>query len=349
MPATERFRRTLATAAMILLYCGSQIASAQQPSDNESNTQEFSSSWFANIFTAFWYSPGNKAVPSGGFELSTALLGYKAEWGDKARATLIYDVYRTTGDITVTDKTGDTLIVSWFRGSDYTGFLKMAQIDFLVSPWLEISAGQLLNQQYLTYQDRFWGFRYISTTFQELYRFGSPADFGARLTIRPHSSLAASLNIVNGNGPFRKQSDDGRLQYAGNIEWNPADGLILKLYADQMAATGKPTRNAISFFTGYKTEEWRLGFEANMVNNHLNDELHDLRGISTYGAIMVAPGWHFLARHDYIIKSVSLSKAHYIITGLEYEPYKGLFASLNYRHLSKGSISWLYASLGAKF
>jgi hypothetical protein len=330
----------------LLLLSPGNITLAQTDSVNPS---EFSSSWFANIFTAFWYSPGNRSVPSKGFELSTGLIGYRAEWGDKARATIIYDVYRTTGNIMVTDQSGDTLNASWFSGSDYTGFLKMAQIDFSVNSWLELSAGQLLNQQYLTYQDRFWGFRYISTTFQELNRFGSPADFGARITIRPHNSLAASLNIVNGDGPFRTQGDDGKLQYAANIEWSPAGGFILKLYADHLASAGKPGRNAISFFTGYKASDWRLGFEANMVNNHLNDTSPDLKGISTYGAVKFAEGWHILGRHDYIIKSMSLDKAHYVITGLEYEPYEGLFTSLNWRYLSEGKVSWIYASFGAKF
>lgn len=337
--------KTTVLGFLLLLFFG-QITGAQTES---TNSPEFKSSWFANIFTAFWYSPGNRSVPSKGFELSTGLLGYRAEWGDRARATIIYDVYRTTGDIVVTDQSADTLNASWFRGSDYTGFLKMAQIDFSINSWLELSVGQLLNQQYLTYQDRFWGFRYISTTFQELYRFGSPADFGARITFRPGSSLATSLNIVNGNGPFRVQGSDGKLQYAANIEWSPTASYILKLYADHMAAAGKPGRNAVSFFTGYKTDEWRLGFEANMVNNHLNNESLDMKGVSTYGAVRFAEGWHFLARHDYIVKSVSIEQAHYIITGLEYEPYKGLFTSLNWRYLTEGNVSWVYASFGAKF
>ncbi|MFO7573692.1 MAG: hypothetical protein R6W67_00860 [Bacteroidales bacterium] len=346
MPDIKPVKIKLTAVVFVLLLFFSKITFAQTDS---ANLPEFNSSWFANIFTAFWYSPGNRALPSKGFELSTGLLGYRAEWGDKARATIIYDVYRTTGNIMVTDQSGDILNASWFSGSDYTGFLKMAQIDILINSWLELSAGQLLNQQYLTYQDRFWGFRYISTTFQELYRFGSPADFGARITIRPHSSLATSLNIVNGNGPFRIQGDDGKLQYATNVEWSPTESFILKFYADHMASTGKPDRNAISFFAGYKTEEWRLGFEANMVNNHMNDASLDLKGVSTYGAVKFAEGWHFLGRHDYIIKSMSIEKAHYLITGLEYEPYRGLFTSLNWRYLSEGKVSWIYASFGAKF
>lgn len=337
-------RRTL--IVIVLIIISGQVLRAQT---DTASTLEFRQSFFANIFTAFYYSPGEKAVPGKGFEFSTGLFGYKAQWGDRATGTLIYDVYRTTDNIHVVDSNNNPLAVSYFRGSDYTGFLKMAQIDFRVNSWLEFSAGQLLNQQYLTYQDRFWGFRYISTTFQELYRFGAPADFGARVTFTPLNTLNISVGTVNGNGPFRMQSDDGNLQHLTNIEWAPFKGYIIKLFADHAPVSGRPARNAISLFTGYKTTNWRLGFEANHVANHENKEENDLSGFSTYGALSVARGWNLLARHDYIIKSMALERAHYLIAGVEYEPYKGFYTSLNYRFLSKGDVSWIYASFGAKF
>jgi hypothetical protein len=311
---------------------------------------KYSSSVWGNIFTAFYYLPGQKAMPDKGFELSTGLLGYRGQWGDKATATLIYDVFRTTDRIEVRDTNGTSLDVLYgSRGSDYTGFLKMAQIDYKVNSWLDFSVGQLLNQQYLTYQDRFWGFRYIAFTFQEMNRFGAQADFGARFTVRPHKTLAVTVGSVNGNGPFRVQSADGNLQYFTNIEWTPVNGLMVKFFADQLSGKGAPDRNAYSFFTGYKTNDWRLGVEVNHVENHLNDESNDLSGTSIYGAYRVAEKWHLLARHDYIRKSMALENAHYLLCGFEYEPHKGFFTSLNYRYLSQGDISYLYASFGTRF
>jgi hypothetical protein len=315
----------------------------------DTSSLKFSSSWFANIFTAFYYSPTGEAVPPKGFEFSTGLIGYKGQWGNRASATLIYDVFRTTDQIQVADSNNTPLNVSYFRGSDYTGFLKMAQIDFRINPMFELSVGQLLNQQYLTYQDKFWGFRYIATTFQELYRFGSPADFGARITAKPHKSLAVTLGAVNGNGPFRMQSSDGDLQYFTNIEWVPATGLILKLFADHAPTDETPSRNALSLFAGYRCDAWRLGLEVNHVANHLNLEENDFSGTSLYGAVKVAQGWHLLARHDYIVKSSNLENEHYLIGGVEYEPYKGFYTSLNGRFLTKGNTAWIYASFGAKF
>lgn len=331
---------------MFLLFASGVFAQA----DTAERSVKYTSNVWGNIFTAFYYVPGGKATPGKGFEFSTGLLGYRGQWGDKATATLIYDVYRTTDHIEVKDSNNVPMQVAYgFRGSDYTGFLKMAQIDYRINPWLEISVGQLLNQQYLTCQDKFWGFRYIAYTFQERYRFGAQADFGARLTIRPHNTLAVSIGSVNGNGPFRVQADDGNLQYFTNIEWTPVKPFIVKLFADHTPGQGAPHRNAISFFTGYRTEGWRLGLEVNHVENHLNNEANNLSGTSLYGAWKFADRWHLLARHDYIRKSVTLENAHYLIGGFEFEPQKGFYTSLNYRFLSEDDISWLYASFGARF
>jgi len=311
---------------------------------------KYSSNVWGNIFTAFYYVPGEKVMPDKGFELSTGLLGYRGQWGDKASATLIYDVFRTTDRIQVLDSNNVPMnVIYGSRGSDYTGFLKMAQIDYNINSWLSFSVGQLLNQQYLTYQDRFWGFRYIAFTFQEMNRFGAQADFGARFTIKPHKSLAITVGSVNGNGPFRTQGVDGNLQYFTNIEWTPVKEFIVKVFADHLPGNGLPHRNAYSFFSGYRTDNWRLGLEVNHVENHLNNSANNLSGTSVYGAYKLAEGWHVLARHDYIKKSMALDKAHYLIGGFEYEPYKGFYTSLNYRYLSKDDISWVFASFGTRF
>ncbi|PKP17826.1 MAG: hypothetical protein CVU05_14795 [Bacteroidetes bacterium HGW-Bacteroidetes-21] len=310
---------------------------------------EIKHSFFANVYTGFYYSFSDKAVPRAGFDFSTGLLGYKADWGDKATVTLIYDVTKTTTDITVQDTANRPLTVNYFKGSDYTAFLKMAEIDFKPRKWLEISVGQLLNQQYLTYQDKFWGFRYVATTFQEFYRFGSPADFGTRVTLKLKDKLNFSLGAVNGEGPFRKQDNDATLQYFTNIGYMPVKGFIVKVFADYLPIDGRPARSAISFFTGYRCTDWRIGVEYNHVENNLYTIGNTLQGTSVYGAYKIADKWNILARHDYLIKTSTYEKAHYIIAGCEYEPYKGIYVALNGRFLSEGEVPWIYMNFGAKF
>jgi len=337
-------KKTIITGICLIML--SVFAHSQNDSLNQ---LKFKSLVFGNIFTAFYYSPGEKIKPDKGFEFTTGLIGYKAQWGDKATATLIYDVFRTTDRIMVSDSNNYQHNVSYTRGSDYTGFLKMAQIDFMLSKSIEFSVGQILNQQYLTFQDKFWGFRYIATTFQEMNRFGAQADFGARFTFKPISSLNFSIGAVNGEGPFRLQSDDGSLQYFTNIEYSPFKGYIIKVFGDYLPVSGKETRNTISFFTGYKNDKWRLGTEINILNNHLNTDSNDLKGLSTYGAYRLNPKWQLLLRHDYIIKSMIFENTHLFIAGAEFEPYKGFYTSINYRFRSHGNVSWIYFSFGARF
>jgi len=306
-------------------------------------------SFFANIYTGFYYSFSDNAVPKTGFDFSTGLLGYRADWGDKATVTLIYDVSKTTNEIIVTDTSGNTLQTTWYKGSDYTAFLKMAEIDFKPYSWLEISIGQLLNQQYLTFQDKFWGFRYISTTFQELYRFGNPADFGARITYKYKNALNFTIGAVNGEGPFRKQDNDATIQYLCNIEWFPIEGFTIKAFCDYLPVKDKSPRSAVSFFTGYKCNKWRLGIEYNRVENNLNIKSAFLEGTSVYGAYKIKEKWHLLVRWDNLTKTTVYENDNYIIAGAEFEPYKGLYVSLNGRYLTKGEIPWAFMNFGAKF
>lgn len=306
-------------------------------------------SFFANVFTGFYYSLSDQAIPRTGFDFSTGLLGYRADWDDKATVTLIYDVTKTTNEIIVTDTSGNVLPATWFKGSDYTAFLKMAEIDFKPYKWLEISVGQMLNQQYLTFQDKFWGFRYVATTFQELYRFGSPADFGARVTYKMDKKLNVSAGAVNGEGPFRRQDNQGTIQFFGNVEWFPVKGFTIKAFADYLPVEGKDPRSAFSFFSGYKCDKWRLGAEYSRVENQANVTGNTWEGTSVYGAYKIAGQWQVLARWDNMLQTSAYKNAHYIIAGAEYEPYKGLYISLNGRFLSEGEIPWIFMNFGAKF
>jgi hypothetical protein len=325
------------------------VFSFSQENPDSSRQITIKHSFFANIYTGFYYSVSKEAIPRSGFDFSTGLLGYRADWDDKATVTLIYDVSKTTNEIIVTDSTGNILPVKYNKGSDYTAFLKMAEIDFKPRPWLEISVGQLLTQQFLTFQDKFWGFRYISTTFQELYRFGAPADFGARITYKLPGKLNVSAGAVNGEGPFRRQDNDATIQYFGNMEWFPVKNFSVKAFADYLPAKGKDPRSAISFFAGYKCEKWRLGAEYNRVENQSNIYGNTWEGTSVYWAYKIQEKWHLLARWDNLILTTVYKDQHYLIAGGEYEPYKGIYISLNGRFLSDGSIPWVFMNFGAKF
>ena len=315
------------------------------PSSEIRNKQKL----FGNIYTGFYYGLNKNIVPRQSFELSTALLGYHVELNEKVKATLIYDVTKTTGDIQVRDSSNSQMSVSFFKGSDYTAFLKQAQLDWNFAKNFELSMGQLLNQQYLTFQDKFWGYRYVSFTFQERYKFGSPADFGARLTWKKDKIINISIGAVNGDGAFYRQDSKGLMLYNANLEFMPFKNLTVKFYFDISPDNTKPARMVYSSFIGYKNEKWWLGAEFNqlMHPDYVSEKYY--YGYSFYGSFNISDKIGVFGRFDLIENSVFYKNSQYIIAGFQYQPVKNFYLSINGRDLIPQNEPQIYLNFGAKF
>lgn len=304
---------------------------------------------FGNIHSGFYYGLKDNITPRSSFILPTALLGYTREISYNVRATLIYDVFRTTS-LAFTDSSG---VSDYFEGSKYTAFLKMAQIDWYPVYNLQVSVGQMLNEQYLTVQDRWWGHRYIDFTFQEKYRFGMPADFGARVKYTFMKKLKVSLTAVNGDGPFKHQDDDGKFLFSGNIEYTPIEKLMIKVYADYQTAEGEGLipRSAMSGFVGYDNKKIMAGVEYNLLMNssYLDSNNDDYNGVSVYGAYNINERFQALGRLDLINRVAGMEEAQYFIVGFQYKPASTYRISINYRDLLPESVPLIYTNFGIRF
>lgn len=283
--------------------------------------------FFADIHAFFVYDVNDNTTPQAAFGINTAIMGYKRSFSKKVNATIMYDVTRTTNFV-FPDSIG---IASYFEGSKYTAFLKMAEIDWKVKPWAELCFGQLLNEQYLTVQDKHWGLRYVNTTMQEYFRFGNPADFGARIKFFPAKTLMISATVVNGEGPFRYQDSESLFQYSFNAEYRPKEHLIFKAYCDyQPHATGlTEDRSALSVFAGYKKGKWMAGAEYDMVLNNAYLGGSDLSGISVFGSYKTGEKTTVFARADYFLQYGSIENEGYFMAGAEYRPVPALGFALS--------------------
>jgi len=305
---------------------------------------------FANIFTGAYYNFKTKK-PNAGFELSTALLGYRFQKSDNLQFTIIYDVTRTTGGIHVTDSAGNNLPIKYFAGSEYTAFLKMAEIKWYFAPKFSLSAGQLLNEQYLTKQDKIWGHRYVMTTMQELFRMANPADFGMRIEYRDKDKLAWSLGANNGNGPFYKQDTLDIIEYTSNLEIYLIKDLLIKGYIALTPATFETENNlktAFSGFIAYQKKKYKIGLEYSYTKN-INFTDYHYSGTSGFISYNINPKWEVFARYDYVDQSSVAQYENVYVGGFQYQPQDQLFLSLNYRYWSKAEIQQIYFNLGAKF
>jgi hypothetical protein len=344
------------TGLLILLSSLLTINSFSQDSLSKKNpTDVLKHKIWANIFASYYTTLSGSNTPSSAFEMPTALLGYSASLNDRFKATIIYDVTRTTNAIRVTDSLGAELNVSYNEGSRYTAFLKMAEIKYSPASFIDFHIGQLLNTQYLTTQDKFWGYRYIYFTFQEVHRYGNPADFGAQVDLKYNSKLLAQLSVTNGDGPFKHQDSDANFLYSLNIEYYPVKGAIVKFYTDFSPAPksliGGYNKSVTSLFAGYKSERYRFAVEYNAVKNYGFTKNSDFWGISSFLSYSVTPMADIIGRYDYINRSLPLNieRSHFILLGLHYKLLSNLSGSVNYRYLTEPQKGMLYFSFGAKF
>jgi len=343
---------------LVLLFASALVtvnSLAQDSLKVKPNESELKQKVWANIFTSFYSTLTGSNNPGSAFEMPTALLGYSATLNDRFKATLIYDVTRTTNNISVIDSLGEPLNVSYNEGSRYTAFLKMAEIKYSPISFIDLRVGQLLNTQYLTTQDRFWGYRYIYFTFQEVHRYGNPADFGAQVDLKYQSKFLAQLSVTNGDGPFKQQDSDSKFLYSLNLEYYPIKGAIVKVYTDislapQSISNGY-NRSALSVFAGFKGDLSRFAIEYNSVKNYGFTRNSDYWGFSSFLSYTVTSKVDILARYDYVNRSapLNLNGSHFILTGLHFNPIKNLSCSVNLRRLTAPQKTMLYFSFGANF
>lgn len=327
------------------LFFLTSIANAQIDSTNQTKKVEL----FGNIYPAFYSTYAKNKASYNSFEMYTAQIGTKVSLSDKIKGIILYNVTKTTSDIQVFDSLHHPLTVNYFKGSDYTAFLKQAEILWKPIKNWEFSFGQILSEQYLTVQDKFWGYRYIAFTLQERYQFGYPADFGFRAAFQT-DKLRLSTSVSNGDGPFYKQDANGLLQYALNMEYRPNKNWIFKWYGN-IYPNNTIFRLCNTLFAGYKTDSWKIGIEGVEVNNDQWNSQKNYRALSAFGSYTFVKNWTIIAREDYIVQNSSLKNTSFSIMGVQYEPNSNFQISVNQRFFNnQQQLYWqTYLNAGFKF
>jgi len=340
-------------AGLILLFFVAFITKAQN--STQVITKDSKSYIFGQIYSDFYMGMNNNFQPKTAFVFKQGIIGYKHTFENKLSGIIMLDVTRTTHFQSLSDTNVNLVSLNYFEGSKYTAYLKMAEISWTINNNFTIRFGQLLNTQYLTFQDKFWGFRYVDVTFQEKYRFGMPADFGAQLDYKQGDKLLLQFAVVNGEGPFRYQDALSRFLYSGNIQYSPVKDFTIKLYVGVESApdTGNysNSKKIISFFTGYKNQKFGIGGEANYVKDYTYIENIDKYGFSIYGFVAISQRLAFLGRYDYLFQEFATKELinNYYIVGAQYIPIKNLTTSLNFRYYSDTDFPVIYLNVGLKF
>lgn len=290
---------------------------------------------FGSIHWNYHFDLGEDASPRNTFQLTRAYLGYKYKMSEDISLKVTFDG-SANGGVT-----------------DYTVFLKAAQLDWKVASPLKLSLGLIGTKQFKT-QEKLFGYRYVSKTVQDQYGFGSSADFGVNAEYKLMDNLKANLFILNGEGYKKVQDNDGRMRVGGSLVYEPVDGLTVQAFYDNYGGNVRNDSNVVvedtasihtlSFHAGYKSGNFRVGAEYNIQNNGTKynriAEGHSGKTIALFGAYTISDKFELFGEW-FNYKSNTLEGAteswnagtdgNFIVAGAQYSPVKGLKCALNYR------------------
>ena len=231
---------------------------------------------FVNLHSGFGEGKDDR-----GFELERSYLGYEYNLGKGVSVKGVLDI-------------GKPSAVDDYQRIAY---IKNAQISWKYKG-MTLSGGLISTTQF-NMQEKFWGYRYVMKSFQDLYKMGSSADLGISLAYKFNDWVSADAIVVNGEGYKKIQYKNGFL-YGLGATFTPVKGLSLRVYGglNESADSGKKNSASLATFIGYKAERFTIGAEYNHQWNNGYTEGHDLYGFSVYGNAKLAKWASVLARYD---------------------------------------------------
>ena len=281
---------------------------------------------FSTIFWNYNTDLSSGSSKKNSFEVKRVYLGYKFKIDDKISAKVTFDIGKNSA------------------GSDYTAFLKTAQIDWSLKDNFKLSFGMIGNKQF-KYQESIWGYRYLYKTFQDENKFGSSADLGVNGEIKVSENLKMNLFMLNGEGYKNIQDDDGYMKIGGNLIYEISNGLSLKLYYDSEPGNDEFNVTNVGYFIGYDKNKTRVGLEYNKINNaksYNSPSLdNNLSGFSGYISQNFSENSSLFFRYDSLESNIvsgssepwnSGKDGKLMILGFEHVVTKGFKLNLNYRN-----------------
>ena len=245
-----------------------------------------------------------------GFELDRSYLGYLYDLGKGLQVKAVMDIGQS-------DDVNDYHRIA---------YIKNAQISWK-SGKLTLNGGLISTIQF-NVQEKFWGYRYIMKSFQDLYKFGNSADLGISATYQFAKWLSADAIVVNGEGYKKIQKNDGLL-YGLGATLTPIKGLCMRVYYGLNEGADKALEDIqnIATFIGYKGEKFSIGAEYDRIWNAKYVDGNDYNGFSIYGNTQLNKSVDAYLRYD----KCSQKEENAFIAGLQWKLGKYVKVSPNFR------------------
>ena len=229
----------------------------------------------------------SKDGDSHGFELERAYLGYEYKLDGGLSVKTVMDIGQS-GDV-----------------SDYhrIAYVKNALVQWKQGKWT-INGGLISTTQF-NFQEKFWGYRYVMKSFQDLYKFGSSADLGISAAYKATEWLSADAIIVNGEGYKKIQKGTG-LCYGLGATLTPVKGLQVRLYGGLNEGATSADGNTLNTaaFVGYKANAFSVGAEYNYMDKAGSKQ----SGYSVFTSVKLTDETNLYARWDELFTGNTASK-----------------------------------------
>ena len=257
-----------------ILACTSVTVMAQK------STEEPQGKAIVQVFGNFHAGFGDDRNDRG-FELDRSYLGYQYDLGKGLQVKGVMDIGQS-------DDVNDYHRIA---------YIKNAQISWKTGD-LTLTGGLISTTQF-NMQEKFWGYRYIMKSFQDLYKFGNSADLGISASYKFNEYFTADAIVVNGEGYKKIQKNDG-LNYGLGVTLTPVKGFQVRLYGgvNESSEEGKKDITNMAAFMGYKHEKFTIGAEYNYMMNASYKEDADQSGYSVFASVNLLRNVSLYARFD---------------------------------------------------
>ena len=240
--------------------------------------------------------PKGKAIIQVFGNLNTGFSGGDASVGvDLERSYIGYE-YKLTQGLSVKG------VMDIGKSNDVSDYQRIAYIKNAMVSWktgnLTLTGGLISTTQF-NFQEKFWGYRYIMKSFQDMYKFGNSADLGISASYKFADWLSADAIIVNGEGYKKIQKGKG-FNYGLGATLTPVKGFQIRLYGgfNDSGESGKAGVVNMAGFIGYKHENFTLGAEYNHMLNASGKDGNDQFGYSVFGTVNLPKNVSLYARFD---------------------------------------------------
>ena len=259
------------------------------------------------------------------FELKRVYLGYKHNFSENISTKVTYDIGSNTG------------------GSEYTAYVKIAQLDWKLNPKLKLSMGLIGNKQFND-QEKLWGYRYTYKGFLNEFKFGASADLGINSEFIINPKLKVNLFVFNGEGYKALQDDDGNQRVGTSFIYSISNKIFGKIYLDSHPSKDAKAITNRSIFLGYNNSDIKLGVEYGKIKNGRTyknaEDGHNRDGYSVFAIKSLKNNFEIYARYDSISSNIlsgqtipwnNNNDGSLLIFGTQYQAVQGIKFNLNYR------------------